>query len=80
MQWISVEDRLPEVGQGVIAYRPTAHLSNDPPITITFYAGGFRNESWQGVKHGFDCLCHPSHWMPLPDVPAASVEQEARSK
>jgi len=68
--WISVEDRLPEIGQGVIAYRPTAQQTSDPTICVTFYRGrGFEREDWQGVVHGFDCLCHPSHWMPLPAAP-----------
>lgn len=66
--WISVKDRLPEVGQGVIAYRPTAQQTSDPTVCVTFYSGR-EKEDWQGVKHSFDCLCHPSHWMPLPAAP-----------
>lgn len=66
--WINVKDRLPEVGQGVIAYRPTAPQTQDDAMVITFFSGR-EQESWQGVKHQFDCLCHPSHWMPLPAAP-----------
>ena len=69
-EWISVDDRLPATGQQVIAYRPTAHISNDPTLCITFHSGRMQRD-WQEVEHGFDCLCHPSHWMPLPATPSA---------
>ncbi|TQK10196.1 DUF551 domain-containing protein [Herbaspirillum sp. SJZ107] len=79
--WISVDERLPELGQKVIAYRPTAAQTSDPTINIIRYTGRER-ESWQGVKHGFDCICHPTHWMPLPAAPGtqpqAAPEQAAQ--
>ena len=31
--WISVDERLPEVGQCCIFYRPLARNSNDEPIS-----------------------------------------------
>ena len=66
--WISVEDRLPGIGEGVLAYRPMAEATQDPRITITIYQGRGQ-DSPQGVVHGFRCWCHPSHWMPLPEPP-----------
>lgn len=68
--WISVEDRLPEIGQTVIAYRPTAHLHNDDPITNCVYTGKITH-SFEGIKHRFSRINHPSHWMPLPEPPEA---------
>lgn len=62
--WISIEDRLPEIGQKVITYRPLAKLTGDEKITIQNYVGG-QNTSPQGFTHGFDRWCHPTHWMPL---------------
>jgi hypothetical protein len=69
-KWISVAERLPAVGQQVIAYRPTAAETQDPPVKLTRYLGTTR-KSWQNVEHGFDCLCHPSHWIPLPAAPTS---------
>lgn len=66
--WISVDDRLPEVGQEVLVYRPLAHETNDPHIALRQYIGG-SHKSPQGVEHGFDCWCHPSHWMQRPPSP-----------
>lgn len=67
--WINVEERLPEKGQQVIAYRPTATLTQDEPVAFVRYTGR-PNTSWQGIEHGFDHICHPTHWMPLPPPPA----------
>lgn len=73
-QWISVDEKLPKRGQMVLAYRPTAEAHHDPVIALTRYTGKM-NESWEGVQHGFDCLNHPSHWMPLPAAPAAPASE-----
>jgi hypothetical protein len=71
-QWISVQDLLPQEGQQVIAYRPTAAETQDSPLKFVRYLGPKSGrESWQGVTHHFDCVCHPTHWMPLPAAPAA---------
>lgn len=70
--WISVNDRLPAIGSQVIAYRPTAESTHDDAVMLTRYSGVERI-SWQGISHGFECICHPSHWMPLPVAP---VQQE----
>jgi hypothetical protein len=71
MQWISVEERLPEVGQSCLVYRPLAELTNDPVYDVREYCGR-SVVSPQGVVHGFDCWCHPTHWMSLPEAPVAS--------
>ena len=61
MEWIKCSDELPEIGQGVLAYRPGAPESNDPIIKMALFTGR--------SSHGFDCYCTPTHWMPLPPPP-----------
>ena len=61
-EWINVQDKLPEIGQQVIAFRPDAEKSGDQKIRFAIFNG-------KG-KHGFDCYCTPSHWMPSPKDPA----------
>jgi hypothetical protein len=67
-EWISVNDRLPEIGQFVLCYRPLAKETNDPIYDVRVFDGNERT-SPQGIKHCFDMWCHPSHWMPLPAPP-----------
>ena len=76
-RWISVDQQLLAKGQQVVAYRPTAAQTNDDPVRLVRYTGGER-ESWQGVTHGFDCICHPTHWMPLPAAPSHLSGAKAR--
>ena len=67
-EWISVKDRLPDIGQRILAYRPTAKMHSDDEITTCVYTGEMR-KSFEGIVHGFDRINHPTHWMPLPDAP-----------
>jgi hypothetical protein len=66
--WISIADKLPEIGQRVLAYRPTAEATHDDKIMLVVFTGTI-TESWQGVKHRFGCICHPTHWMAAPKEP-----------
>lgn len=52
----------------VIVYRPLAHLTGDQHVCVS-YRGTSPNKSPQGVKHYFDCWCHPTHWIPIPKLP-----------
>ena len=58
MEWISVEDRLPEYGIKVLTYR------RDAPEIISIEMRLYCNR-FIGLK---DKL-HPTHWMPLPEPP-----------
>ena len=63
MEWISVEDALPEPGEVVITFRPMAKASGDEVYTVQKFIGkNYGNKSPQGVIHGFDRWCHPTHW------------------
>ncbi|VAG26206.1 Protein of uncharacterised function (DUF551) [Enterobacter ludwigii] len=66
--WVPCSERMPSVGEKVLAYRPDAPESNDPLIKMAKYVG----KSAHG--HGFDCYCKPSHWMLLPSAPQQEVK------
>lgn len=69
MEWISVKDRLPELGQWVLAYKQGSEYG----IYLVKY---FYNETlgvclWYDHNH---CGCYEdieyiSNWMPLPNPP-----------
>lgn len=61
----------PKDGTEIIAYRPLAHLTNDPPFIVTKTTSCSRT-SPQGVEHYTTHWCHPTHWMPLPAPPIRS--------
>lgn len=73
--WISVDERLPEVGQRCIFYRPLARKSSDEPVAVKRFTGGNRYCWDSTVPSGSepynptDGSCHVTHWMPLPDPP-----------
>jgi len=66
--WVACSERMPSVGEQVLAYRPDAPESNDPLIKMATYVGGSAH------GHGFDCYCKPTHWQPLPAAPQQEVK------
>ena len=70
MEWISVEDRLPEEAEGVILNTATNNLK--PVMFGSLYisfSGEIRwsivtNRGWQYAEPGI-----VTHWQPLPDPP-----------
>lgn len=65
----------PRDGRKVILYRPLAHLSNDPHVTIK-RSISTPNHCWEcTIPDGVDGLnytdgaCYATHWMPLPPPP-----------
>ncbi len=68
--WISVDDKLPELGTRCLI------VESDGFIEICNYCKSFWNHPRNSV--GFlneqdeqPSMCHPTHWMPLPEPPAA---------
>lgn len=64
-EWISVDERLPDVLQEVLAYRGK-HIAN--LMNIYTYVGG---DMWQD-EYGYGCRREHegiTHWMPLPEAP-----------
>lgn len=68
--WVSVEERLPEIGARVLI----AHSENGgPPIAET---GDFERSGWALDSIGWLMLgMTVTHWCPLPPLPAAEVEE-----
>lgn len=58
-EWISVEDRLPEKHQCVLAYHKYEPESPDVICENTYFSGGFWLSDGSKV----------THWMPLPSPP-----------
>lgn len=56
MEWISVEDRLPEEKTPVL-------VANTFGVDIAFAQEGFWYTQYD------ECKVHVTHWMPLPDPP-----------
>ncbi len=71
-KWIPCSERMPEMGEMVVCFRPQAQESVDQQFAVDTYTGRI-HKSPQGVEHGFDRWCHPSHWMPLPAPPTDST-------
>ena len=65
-EWISVEDKLPEVGKVVLAFGTRS------ATTGMFQGISRRNDLWWWKGH---TIKHVSHWMPLPELPE-EVKQE----
>jgi hypothetical protein len=79
-QWIPVTERLPRFGRPVLVYRPMAEDTGDPAVKMAERVRGYANSSPQDVEHDFDCWCHPSHWMPIPRLPALGLAGRRGSK
>lgn len=79
MEWISVKDRLPEVGELVCGYMK----STGPMIWEYFQYEGEPEPTWtlnsfdgnDGVDTFTDDGLEPTHWMPLPAPPKADTEK-----
>ena len=63
--WISVEDRLPEVGERVLITCLSA-ISKGQVVNITRYEGANWRDGYNGIKV---LSSHVTHWMPLPELP-----------
>ena len=65
-EWISVKDRLPEKGQGVLCFC-AGNLAN-------FYM--WTGEEWEDSYGYYEYDDIISHWMPLPEPPEKNNEEE----
>lgn len=65
MNWISVEERLPERVEAVLVYADGPR--HNEGVYLSRYCGV--EEGWW--VYGFPTVApHVTHWMPLPDPPA----------
>lgn len=67
-RWISVEERLPEVGSAVMVY-PHPHICRYGPWDYygVEQVAGFH--SWDGANDTDSIVPGVTHWMPLPSPP-----------
>ena len=72
-EWISVEERLPEIGQIVIIYAVGTTVGFNKGIgrveMSQFYRGLNNNARWNGLPGYFLKDHEITHWMPLPEPP-----------
>ena len=59
-EWISVKDRLPEVGVPVLVHEGPYNYQ----VIATINSDG----RWEDTVEGYMAI-HVTHWMPLPDPP-----------
>lgn len=67
-EWISVNDRLPEVGVSVLAWKPCGPF-------VGFYDG----DTWMVTTDQYN-ECGITHWMPLPKAPTPDLTIEEALK
>ena len=66
MKWIDIKDKLPKVGEKVLAVD-----MNDPRPTVEILIF-FGTDSYDQLLEWSSYSCNlfdPTHWMPLPEVP-----------
>jgi len=72
-QWISVEERLPEMEDHCGVHKTTVVLSkvglNVTPQVTYLDRHGYWYAYWGGLK-----ICKQTHWMPLPAAPEGEKE------
>lgn len=75
MEWISIDDELPEKGKNVLFACMSDALNYGPVIG---YWHGTRMEDNYHLcmiyAHDEDDICPCTHWMPLPELPNAKQD------
>ena len=72
--WISVEDKLPEIGTIILeAYTIVVELQGvrqeDESIIVSRYDGEFVGDGRVEQMMGGTTCCTTHHWMPIPELP-----------
>lgn len=67
--WISVKDRLPEIGEKVLVYSKFGHVSD---MTLQRHGGQNGYDVLIFDPHGMKPGTDITHWMPLPEQPEVS--------
>ncbi len=66
--WVSVENRLPNVGQPVLCWPPKCF--DGSPASYTVVLRSYKDKRWfVVVGNGIVYNHNPTHWMPLPGPP-----------
>lgn len=77
MEWISILDKMPEAGKGVLIVLNTGYIT----VGYRKIKPGGRSHNWQMFGDN-DCIGvdaendYITHWMPLPDPPVAPNKKD----
>lgn len=71
-EWISVKDRLPEVGNYYLVYLECGNVYHDKEMVVLPYNG--TTKKWYGTI--CDLTKFITHWMPLPEKPKKYNERK----
>lgn len=69
--WVSVDDRLPEVGQEVLCRGEESLISDDDQddrFKIVHDLGQIEKEGYGLTMYGFTSAVYVTHWMPIPPL------------
>lgn len=75
-EWISVKDRLPEIGQKVLVFDVDAELDISKDIHIFSFECDEDGYYWSDEGGWWNDFENVSHWMPLPEPPEMNNEEE----
>ena len=70
MKWISVEERLPEIGKKIL-FTASEHCCSGDNIEIGkyYYAKYLTNPKFIWENSSGNTVINVTHWMPLPEKP-----------
>ena len=71
--WISIKDRLPEIGEAVIEW-----FAHEVP-TVAYMANSIDGPRWHSYSDD-EHIVGITHWMPLPIPPAAEQPDEVNCR
>ena len=69
-EWVSVEDRLPEMGDVVLAFEPHCRVNDDKGLEVLMVDDEFDERKSDGSPW-------VSHWMPLPEPPCEESKEQS---
>lgn len=70
MTWVSVKEKLPNIGESVIVYQFEDKINNGLYVAWIEKLGIENKPVWQySWCCGCYCPAEITHWMPLPDAP-----------
>lgn len=70
-EWISVEDRLPDVGQQVLCLgiEPFEDEEGNTSHRNVYDLGEIEKKGYSLAMYAYDFDAYATHWMPLPEPP-----------
>ena len=79
MEWISVNDRLPNLWQWVLIVYKTS-TNQCLKIEIAYLGNFFGYRSWYPSEHSYKTVKGVTHWMPLPKPPEELIMNDDNKK